>query len=65
MKDYGITNIFGDIFEGDTCSWIVLLVGGYFFLTNGCLDNIFGQCDNSIIWIILLLLFLYYYNEKN
>lgn len=48
---------------GDNCTWIVLLIGAYFFLSNGCLGNIFGQCDNSIIWIIVLFFFLFMYNQ--
>ncbi|MGL4800319.1 MAG: hypothetical protein ACRDDX_13390 [Cellulosilyticaceae bacterium] len=50
---------------GDNCTWIVLLVGAYFFLSNGCIGNIFDQCDNSIIWIIVLFFFLYMYNQNN
>lgn len=47
---------------GDNCTWIVLLIGAYFFLSNGCLGNIFGECDNSIVWIIVLFFLLYLYN---
>ncbi|MGL4800320.1 MAG: hypothetical protein ACRDDX_13395 [Cellulosilyticaceae bacterium] len=50
---------------GDSCTWIVLLVGAYFFLSNGCLGNIFDQCDNSIIWIIILFFVLYMFNQNN
>lgn len=63
MKDCNCGNgLFG---LGDNCSWVVLLVGAYFFLSNGCIGNIFDQCDNSIIWIIILFLFLYMYNGQN
>ena len=50
---------------GDNCTWIVLLVGAYFFLSNGCLGNIFDQCDNSIVWIIILFVFLFMFNKQN
>lgn len=70
MKEYtgcngcndGYDNLFG---FGDNCSWVVLLVGAYFFLSNGCIGNIFGECDNSIVWIILLFIFLFMYNQQN
>ena len=68
MKEYngcnyntGLADIFG---FGDSCSWVVLLVGAYFFLSNGCIDNIFGNCENSIIWIIVLFLLLFMYNQN-
>lgn len=60
MKEYcGCNELFN---FGDNCTWIVLLVGAYFFLSNGCIGNIFGECNNSIIWIIVLFLFLFMYN---
>ena len=64
MKEYGCgyeNELFGC---GNSCTWIVLLVGAYFFLSNGCIGNIFGECDNSIIWIIVLFLFLFMYNGR-
>lgn len=61
MKDHNCCSILDGF--GDNCSWIVLLVGAYFFLSNGCLANIFGECDNSIIWIIILFFFLFMYNK--
>lgn len=55
-----------ELFPGlDNCSMIVLLVGGYFFLANGCIDNIFGNCENSIVWIIILFWLLFMYNKEN
>lgn len=58
----GLEQLFG---FGDECSWVVLLVGAYFFLANGCIGNIFGECDNSIIWIIILFFLLFLYNQNN
>lgn len=52
------------LFDHD-CGWIILLIAAYLFLSNGCLQNIFGECDNSIIWIIALFVLLYMYNQKD
>lgn len=63
MKEYnGCHGLLG---LGDNCSWIVLLVGAYFFLANGCIGNIFCESENSIIWIIVLFLFLFMYNQHS
>lgn len=62
MSQCGNLNLFGC---DNSCSWIVLLVGAYFFLSNGCIGEIFSQSDNSIIWIIMLFFFLFMYNKEN
>lgn len=62
MKDYNCNTTCG---LSNNCGWIVLLVGAYFFLSNGCIGEIFDQSDNSIIWIIILFFFLFMYNNQS
>ena len=66
MKDYGNCTGLAELFGfGDNCSWVVLLVGAYFFLSNGCIGNIFNKSENSIVWLIALFIILFMYNQQN
>ncbi len=65
MKEFAYCTGLADFFGfGDNCSWTVLLIGAYFFLSNGCLEPIFNKPENSIVWIILLFIILFVYNKK-